>query len=62
LTLGFDRQHLGRYAPTIERRTVGILQFVRYEASGERVAGPVWWSDEQAIASDFAITDAVGRT
>jgi hypothetical protein len=62
LTLGFDEQRLGSYAPTKESRTVGVLRFVRYEASGERAAGHVWWNHEQAIASDFAITDAVGRT
>lgn len=62
LMLGFDEQHLGRYAATVESRTVGVLQFVRYEESGERAVGHVWWNHEQAIASDFAITDAVGRT
>jgi hypothetical protein len=46
----------------VTRNQPSTLQFVRYEKSGERVAGPVWWSDEQAIAIDFAITDAVGRT
>jgi hypothetical protein len=61
LMLGFDRQHLGRYASTIEIRTTGVVQFVRYRESGGR-AGHLWWSPGQALASDFAITDAVGRT
>jgi hypothetical protein len=63
LTLGFDSQLLSGYERTRDVRTIGGIRFVRHARAGARATrDDVWWSDDQALASHFAIADAAGVT
>lgn len=60
LAFGFDSEMLGGYKKTAEVRTLAGIRFARYVATPKPEAGAgtdVWWSHEQALPSQFAITD-----
>jgi hypothetical protein len=63
LALGFDSGLLSGYKRTQEARTIAGIRFARY-ATGSAGAAirEVWWSDEQALPSLFAIADKMGIT
>jgi hypothetical protein len=61
LALGFDCQALSEYKPSQQARTIGGVRFIRYVAAGKgKDRADVWWSDGQALPSDFVTQDTNG--
>jgi hypothetical protein len=62
LALGFDSELLSQYKRTGEVQAIAGICFARYSPVNKRnLLEDVWWSDEQALPSRFAIADSTSR-
>jgi hypothetical protein len=61
LALEFDCQALSEYQPSPQARSIAGVRFVRYVAGGKIAErADVWWSEGEALPSDFVTKDANG--